>query len=80
MTQWQICVDLVTVPASDFLGFDVAGLNEVRQNPLRRALCDSYSGRHFPHGQIRLRADRQQDVAVVREKGPIGRHARIIRH
>ena len=74
MAQRQVAVHLVVVAASLALAADVAGLDELGDDPLRRALGDPDLGRDVAQADPRVARDAQQHVRVVREEGP-GAHA-----
>ena len=60
----------VAVPAADPLPLDVAGLDEVGEDPLRRALGDPDGLGDVPEPHVRVAGDAEQHLRVIGDEPP----------
>ncbi len=70
MPHRHVGVDLIVIAPALPLKRQVAGVPQVSDDPLNRALGDSHFCRQVSHPHRRVFGDADQHVSMVREKGP----------
>ena len=76
----QVAVDAVAVAAADSLALDVAGVREVGDDPLNRALGDADASGDVAQPDLGLAGDADQHLRMVGEERPppsVGPRARL---
>ena len=63
-------VDEIAVSSSDPFARDVAALDQITHDPLRRSLGDPDHFRNVTQPHIRVSGDREQDLRVVGDEPP----------
>jgi hypothetical protein len=66
----RVWINQIPVTPPDPLSFHVAGVDQILDDSLRRALCHSHQVRYVAQPRVRVVLDAQEDLRVVREKMP----------
>jgi hypothetical protein len=66
----RVWINHIPVTPPDPLSFHVAGVDQILDDSLRRALCHSHQVPYVAQPRVRVVLDAQEDLRVVREKMP----------
>lgn len=66
----DVALDRVCVAAADPLTVDVAGLDEVGEDPLGSALCDPHPFGHIAQAHVRILGETEEHLRVVGDERP----------
>jgi hypothetical protein len=70
----QVVPYLVAVSPTISLSYDIAPLNQLREDPMSRPLCDPHRIGDIAHSDAQIVGDAQQNMGVVGEEVPVGRY------